>query len=114
MKSKLFKIFPILIAIILIAKILNWLFNYNDEMDQILNIGMFTLIGIAYLVGGFIWNKNLTNIIFLISGIYLIVMNFIGDFGILKSIIGIVCILTPMLIIRFSPEETDEEELAGN
>ncbi len=75
---------------------------------------MFTLIGIVYLVGGFIWNKKLTNIIFLICGIYLIAMNFIGDFGISKSIIGIVCILTPVLIARFSPEETDEKELTEN
>ncbi|GAA4961321.1 hypothetical protein GCM10023315_06670 [Algibacter aquimarinus] len=74
---------------------------------------MFTIIGIVYVVGGFIWDKRLTNIIFMICGIYLIVMNFIGDFE-LKSIMGIVCILTPMLIARFSSEETDEKELAEN
>lgn len=113
MKKTLFTIFRILIGIILVGKISNWFLNYSDETNQILNAGMFTLIGIAYLVGGFIWDKKLTNIIFLICGIYLIAMNFIDDFG-LKSIIGIVCILTPMLIARFSPEETDEKELAEN
>ena len=113
MKKTLFTIFRILIGIILVGKISNWFLNYSDETNHILNAGMFTLIGIAYLVGGFIWDKKLTNIIFLICGIYLIAMNFIDDFG-LKSIIGIVCILTPMLIARFSPEETDEKELAEN
>ncbi|MCE5320800.1 MAG: hypothetical protein LLF93_06845, partial [Bacteroidales bacterium] len=113
MKKTLFTIFRILIGIILVGKISNWFLNYSDETNQILNAGMFALIGIAYLVGGFIWDKKLTNIIFLICGIYLIVMNFIDDFG-LKSIIGIVCILTPMLIARFSPKETDEKELAEN
>lgn len=113
MKKILHKIFLILIGIVLIGKISNWFLNYSDETNQILNAGMFTLIGIAYLVGGFVWNKKLINIIFLVCGIYLIAMNFIGDFG-LKSIIGIVCILTPMLIARFSTDETDEKELAEN
>ncbi|WP_445713876.1 hypothetical protein [Flavobacterium sp.] len=113
MKNILHKIFLILIGIVLIGKISNWFLNYSDETNQILNVGMFTLIGIAYLVGGFVWDKKLINIIFLVCGIYLIAMNFIGDFG-LKSIIGIICILTPMLIARLSPEETDEKELAEN
>ncbi len=111
MKKILHKIFLTLIGIVLIGKISNWFLNYSDETNQILNAGMFTLIGIAYLVGGFVWDKKLVNIIFMTCGIYLIVMNFIGDFG-LKSIIGIVCILTPMLIARFLPNETDEKELA--
>ena len=113
MKGILNKIFLILIGIVLIGKISNWFLDYSDETNQILNAAMFTLIGIAYLVGGFVWDKKLNNIIFLVCGIYLIAMNFIGDFG-LKSIIGIVCILTPMLIARFSPEETDEKELSEN
>ena len=62
---------------------------------------MFALIGIAYLVGGLVWDKKLINIIFIVCGTYLIGMNFIGDFA-LKSIVGITCILTPMLIVRFS------------
>lgn len=113
MKGILNKIFLILIGIVLIGKISNWFLDYSDETNQILNAAMFTLIGIAYLAGGFVWDKKLNNIIFLVCGIYLIAMNFIGDFG-LKSIIGIVCILTPMLIARFSPEETDEKELSEN
>ncbi|MCJ8497127.1 sodium/glutamate symporter [Chryseobacterium salipaludis] len=111
MKKNLHKLFLILIGIVLIGKLSSWFLNYNDETNHILNIGMFTLIGIAYLVGGFVWGKKPVNIIFLTCGTYLIIMNFIGDFG-LKPIIGIVCILTPMLIARFSRDETDENELA--
>jgi hypothetical protein len=113
MNKILQKIFLILIGIVLIGKMSNWFLNYSDETNQILNAGMFTLIGIKYLFGGFIWDIKLTNVIFIVCGVYLIGMNFIGDFG-LKSIIGIVCIITPMLIARFSPEETDEKELAEN
>jgi hypothetical protein len=110
MKKTLLLIFRVLIGIILIGKVSNWFFNYSDETNRIINAAMFTLIGIAYLVGGFIWNKKLINLIFVICGLYLIGMNFITDFS-FKSIIGIICILTPMLIVRFLPEERDEREL---
>jgi hypothetical protein len=113
MKNIFNKIFLILIGIVLVGKMSNWFLNYSDETNQILNAGMFTLIGIKYLVGGFIWDKKLKNVIFIVCGVYLIGMNFIGDFG-LKSIIGIIAILLPMLIARFSPKEADEKELAEN
>ena len=113
MNKILHKIFLILIGIVLVGKMSNWFLNYSDETNQILNTGMFTLIGFKYLVGGFIWDKKLKTVIFIVCGVYLIGMNFIGDFG-LKSIIGIIAILLPMLIARFSPEETDEKELAEN
>ena len=113
MKKILFLIFQVLIGIVLIGKISNWFLNYSDETNQILNTVMFTLIGIAYLAGGFIWDKKLTTLIFLICGMYLVAVNFIGDFA-LKSIIKIVCILTPILIVQFSPKENDEKELAEN
>jgi hypothetical protein len=113
MNKILHKIFLILIGIVLVGKMSNWFLNYSDETNQILNAAMFTLIGIKYLVVGFILDKKLKNVIFIVCGVYLIGMNFIGDFG-MKSIIGIVCIITPILIARFSPEETDEKELAEN
>ena len=113
MKKNLHKIFLILIGILLVGKISNWFLNYSEEINQILNAGMFTLIGTAYVVGGFGWNKKLVNVIFLICGVYLIVMNFIEDFD-LKSIIGIVCLVIPMLIARFSPDETEGNEFVGN
>ena len=113
MKNLLTKILWVLIGIVLIGKISNWFLNYSDETYQILNAGMFSLIGIAYLVSGSVWDKKSINVVFIICGIYLIGMNFVGDFG-LKSIIGIACILTPILISRFSPKETDEKELTKN
>ena len=113
MKNILHKIFLILIGIVLIGKMSNWFLNYSDETNQIMNAGMFTLIGIKYLVGGFVWDKKLINAIFIACGLYLIGMNFIGDFG-LKSIIAIIAILLPMFIARFLPKEADEKKLAEN
>lgn len=45
---------------------------------------------------------------YIICGSYLIGMNFIGDFQ-LKSIIGIVCILAPILVAKLPPEESDNK-----
>jgi hypothetical protein len=113
MKKTLFIVFRILIAIVLIGKMSNWFLNYSDETNQVLNASMFTLIGIAYVVAGYVWDTKLIKIIFLISGLYLMVISFVNDFY-LKPILGIACILTPMLLVRFSPEEPDENELAEN
>jgi hypothetical protein len=113
MKKSLLFIFRILIGIILIGKISGWFFNYSEETNRVINAAMFTLIGVAYLAGGFIWNKKLINLIFLVCGFYLVGMNFVADFG-FKSIIGFICILTPMVIARFLPEETDEKECVSN
>jgi hypothetical protein len=113
MKKTLFIIFQVLLGVVLVGKISNWFLDYSEETNQMLSTTMFTLIGIAYLVGAFSWDKKLTKLIFLICGTYLIAMNFISDFE-LKSILAIACILTPMLIARFSPKESDDEELAEN
>ena len=113
MKNTLSIIFQVLLGIVLLGKISNWFLDYSDETNQMLSTAMFTLIGVAYLVGGFPRNKKLTSVIFLICGVYLIAMNFMSDFE-LKSILAVVCILTPMLIARFSSKESDDEELAEN
>ena len=108
-KNNTFKIYSILIGIILVGKISNWFLNYSDETNKILNTAMFCLIGVAYLAFSWAFDKLLLKIIFAICGIYLILMNFIPNFS-WNSIIGIICILTPMIIGKFLPEEDDDEE----
>lgn len=111
MKKTVFIIFKVLISMVLLGKISSWFLQYGNETNQLLNTAMFMLIGIAYLVAGFLFQKKLTKIIFLLCGAYLIVMNFVGYFG-LQSMIGIFCILAPMLLIRFFPEKPNEIEEA--
>ena len=110
MKAIAYKIFKILVTLVLIAKITNWVFHYSEEINTIINATMFTLIGIAYVVAGFIWNRKTTNLLFLVSGLYLILMSFIPDVS-WKSIIGIICIVTPLFIVRFFPEKEENEPL---
>lgn len=100
MKKTLHLVFTILIFAVLLGRMLGWVLHLNEEADKILNMGMFTLIGIAYLVMGFVWDNKLLQFIILICGVFLIGMNFLENNTIL-NIMGIVCILTPMIIARF-------------
>jgi hypothetical protein len=103
MKKVVFTIFQIAIAIILIGKIANWFLDFSDETKRILNMVMFTLIGIAYIVFGYVFDSRLTKTIFIACGAYLILMNYIPS-HVIFTILVTICILTPVLIARFSPE----------
>lgn len=105
MKNKIFTAFKILIALVLIGKILNWFLNFSQETNQQLNMAMFSLIGIAYVVMSYSWNQQLLRIGIMSCGLFLIVMNFFPATTPLE-IVGIVCILAPMLIARFYKEKT--------
>ncbi len=106
MKNKLFKLFQILVIMIFIGKILNWFLKFDTGTNQILNTAMFCLIGIAYLVMGYVWDKKILKILITACGIFLIVMNFVPGRTWL-SILGIVCILVPMIIARFQKKENE-------
>lgn len=109
MKQVFLKIFRILIALVLIAKILNWFLHFNHTTNQILNTIMFSLIGIAYIVMGTVWSNRFVKISITACGAFLIVMNFFND-HIALNIIGIACILTPVLIARFHKDPNSEKE----
>jgi hypothetical protein len=100
MKDVLFTATRILIFLVLLGKVLNWILDFSDETNSILDILMFTLIGIAYIVMGWVWGNKVTKIVATTCGVFLIAMNFFNNTPLL-NLIGIVCILTPMLIARF-------------
>ncbi|HYO20899.1 MAG TPA: hypothetical protein VER36_00755 [Flavisolibacter sp.] len=105
MKQTLHTIFTTLIFLVLGGKILSLILNFSDETDRILNTVMFTLIGIAYIVMGYVWDYRLLKIIITSCGLFLIGMNFFGN-NVTLSIIGIFCVLIPMLIARFDKKGT--------
>ena len=92
------------IGIVLIGKVLNWFFHFNKQTGTLLNIAMFCLIGIFYVLVARGWTNKLIKYIFLFCGIFLIAMNFIPE-HIIINIAGIICILTPLLIARFSKSD---------
>ncbi len=107
MKNAIFIVFKTLIALVLVGKVLNWFLDFSYGTNQLLNAAMFSLIGIAYLVVGFAWDSKLTKVVFITCGLFLIAMNFFEKNTIL-TIVGIICILTPMLIGRFYKEKEVE------
>jgi len=110
LKTKSILIFKILLIIVLAGKICNWFLNYSEELNQILNTAMFCLIGISYLAFFWAFEKIIIKAIFLICGIYLILMNFMPAFG-WSSILGIICIITPMILSRFYQEDELESHI---
>lgn len=105
MKQKLFVAFKSLIVLVLLGKVLNWILHFEESINNMLNIAMFSLIGIAYLVMAFSWNHYIQKWLIMACGICLILMNFFGRNDLLNAA-GIVCILVPMLIARFwAPKE---------
>ncbi|HSK12416.1 MAG TPA: hypothetical protein VK907_04325, partial [Phnomibacter sp.] len=62
-----------------------------------------SLIGVAYLYMAVVWQQRLLKGAIAACGLYLIAMNFFPA-SLPLDIIGIVCILTPMIIARTSKE----------
>lgn len=109
LNSSLQKLFFFLIAIVLIAKVMNWFLDFNSEINTIINVAMFSLIGMAYIYTGLFWDKKLIQTIFILCGIFLIGMNFLKETTWI-SIMAIICLLIPMVIGRISSK--DKKELA--
>ena len=108
-KNNIFLIYRALLAVVLVGQFSNWISDYNNETLQILDTAMFSLIGIAYIVFAWFFDKKLLKLILAACGTYLIVRNFLGD-SVLHLTLGIICMLTPMIIGKFLPEEADNED----
>ncbi len=113
MKNKISLLFRILLIVVLVGKILNWFLKFDAGTNQILNTAMFCLIGIAYIVMGFVWDKKLAKVLMVFCGIFLIIMNFIPQTTLI-NIIGILCMLFPLIIARFHKEKDSSELLLEN
>ena len=101
--------YRILLGLVLVGKISDWFLNYSEETNQILNTAMFCLIGLAYVVFAWAFDKKWLKLILGACGCYLILMNFLDDFS-FKRIIGIICVLTPVIFGYFMPEEAEDKE----
>lgn len=105
MKAVFFKIFMVLLAMVFFGKVLNWIFTFSSETTQLINMAMFLLIGIAYIVMGYVWHGRWNKIIITACGVFVIAMNFVNKNTAIE-ILSIACLLTPMLIARFYKEKT--------
>jgi hypothetical protein len=101
MKNTLLKIFGVCIALVLMAKISHWFLKYDEKTVNIINLAMCCLIGTYYVIVGFALNETRFKLLFVCCGLYLIVMNFLNEMSII-SIIGVVCMLAPMLVGKYA------------
>lgn len=104
MKKAALTFFTGVAFIILITRMLGWVLHYSKTVDQLLDIAIFSFIGIAYLVMGIVWNKGLLRVLIFLCGIFLIAINFIERSTIIE-IVAIFCLLIPMLIARVSKDK---------
>jgi hypothetical protein len=106
MKTKLFLLFRIAIFLILGLKVLNLFLHFGDRTNQLINVSMFSLIGISYAVVGFNWEPFWQRVVFIACGLYLLAMAYFSG-NVYLNLVGILCILTPVLIARFSGREKE-------
>ncbi|HRV89841.1 MAG: hypothetical protein KA780_06930 [Prolixibacteraceae bacterium] len=101
----------ILAIVILLAKISNWIFNYDGQTVGVINTVMFVFLGVIWLIFGFFSDNRKTGAILIACGLYLIAWSFLpeNDFF---NVAGILCLVVPVLIGRFRRGENDMEEIA--
>ena len=102
-QDKVVSVFPYIALVILGIKISNWFLNYDAETNKIINTVMFCFIGIFYILTGLQFAHKGMKALLLVSGMYLILMNFINTNSFL-SILGVLLILIPLLILRFNKQ----------
>ncbi|WP_192820537.1 hypothetical protein [Rufibacter sp. LB8] len=104
MEKTIFMTFKVLVILVFMLKIGNWFLDYPVETNRLLNLVMFSLIGVAYIAFGLAWDKPLSKVIMVACGAFLIGMNFLPKNSFLE-VLSIVSLLAPMLIARFSPSQ---------
>lgn len=109
LKDNAFNFYRVAILVVLVGKISNWFLNYSDETNKIINTTMFCLIGIMYLFFSWALDKIIHKLILGVCGLYIIIMNFIPSY-IWNSILGIVCLIVPLIIGKFFLPDLDDDD----
>lgn len=103
MKTKLKQIMLIIGILLIIAKISEYFIAYNHSTLETFTHIMFMVIGGFYFVVGFYLKKTFLKMVFFISGLYLLIMNFLPESTVV-TLIGIVLLLVSISLMRYSPE----------
>ena len=109
-KKHIIQIYRVVLFLVLVAIVLGYFIDFGDEIDALIRTIMFCLIGIAYLTFAWAYDNPVLKLTFLSCGVYVIIMNFLPSFEI-KTIIGIICIVIPFILLRFLPEEENNDSL---
>lgn len=107
-KKNIIQIYRATLFLVLIVLFSRHFTDFNEKFIDILWTIMFCLIGIFHLTMAWAFDKPALKLTFLSCGVYVIIMNFLPDFEI-KLIIGIICIVTPFIILKILPKEDEPE-----
>lgn len=102
-------IFLVASAIVVGGKVLNLFMHFDSQTNRILNTFMFCLIGIAYIAESFDVKIVLGKIVGILSGVFLIVMNFIPKNNTLYVFI-VIAIIVPWLIFFILKKKANNDE----
>jgi len=91
-------LFLLALTIVLIGQVLNLFLHFDRQTRHLLNVFMFCLLGIWYIVESFSKYHNLLRFIILFSGLFLVIMNFIL-MTITWYFVAIACLIVPAIII---------------
>ena len=103
MKNTFLIILRVLMIAILLAKVSSWFIDYSENIENLINTAMFSLIGIYFIVMGIVFDKKLLKAIFLICGAILIIFNFIELNGFIEFI-KLIALVVPIALGYFSKE----------
>lgn len=109
MPKHLLTVFRIALVLVIALKIANWFLHFSANLNSLINAAMFILIGMIYILMGFAWKNTAIKVLFSFCGLYLIKMNFFTT-TLLLNIVGIICILIPLLISKYTADPVKAAE----
>lgn len=101
MKNTFIKWLYFLVVIVLIAKITNWFLHFEPNINNFINVVMFSIIGIFYIIFGFALHHLNAKVTLILCGLFLILMNYMTK-TMMVEMVGIICLVIPILIGKFS------------
>lgn len=110
-KNSIFVLYYIALCIVFVGKIANWFLHFDHAINALLNTTMFILIGIFFLYASFIYEEIMVKAFILFSGVFLITTSFF-ELNIFLSIIKFICLLGPLILMKFIGNDEKDEALS--
>ena len=103
MKRSVYIVFLIALGIILLGKILNWFIEFSPVIESVLNVSMFSLVGLLYLAFAWAMDNKLTKLLFFLGGTFLLIYPWIDDPNDILGILAVLIVVLPLLLGKLKP-----------
>ena len=109
MKNYIFPTLRIILIIVFTLIVISRFSDFGKEIERFLYGILFSVIGILYLIFGWAFSETKMKLSLILGGLFLIIMNFIPQ-NITIKIVVIICIVTPLILCRFSKEAKEAKD----